>query len=470
MDERELKTKQIPKKPDYDQELIRIIRSGKSDEELRDKISDYHENDLAEGLEQLTREERQRLYTILDDETIAELFTYLEDVGLYIEELEDKKAVDILKYMDSDEIVDVFDELEPGKAEHLFDLLDTETKKDIELLHSYAEDEIGSVMTTNFIAILNTCTVRQAMKALIKEAADHDNISTIYVVDRWKRFCGAMDLTDLIRAREHDDLDSLVTTSYPYVYAKEQIDDCIESIKDYSEDSIPVLNPHKKLLGVITAQDLVEVVDREMGEDYAKLAGLTAEEDLQETLLESMKKRVPWLVLLLFLGFIVSSVVGMFETVVAKLTLVICFQSMILDMAGNVGTQSLAVTIRVLMDEDLTPGEKIHLVFKEMKVGFSNGMLLGSLSFIFIGLYIHFFKGQSLLMSFEISICIAVALMLAMLISSFTGTTIPMFFKKINIDPAVASGPLITTINDLVAVITYYGLTWIFLINFLHLG
>jgi magnesium transporter len=183
MDERELMTKQIPKKPDYDQELIRIIRSGKSDEELRDKISDYHENDLAEGLEQLTREERQRLYTILDDETIAELFTYLEDVGLYIEELEDKKAVDILKYMDSDEIVDVFDELEPGKAEHLFDLLDTETKKDIELLHSYAEDEIGSVMTTNFIAILNTCTVRQAMKALIKEAADHDNISTIYVVD-----------------------------------------------------------------------------------------------------------------------------------------------------------------------------------------------------------------------------------------------------------------------------------------------
>lgn len=263
-------------------------------------------------------------------------------------------------------------------------------------------------------------------------------------------------------------LSDLIVTSYPFVYAKEDIDDCIEWIKDYSEDSIPALDENNRLLGVITAQDIVKVVDDEMGEDYAMLAGLTSEEDLHEPLKQSIKKRLPWLIILLGLGLVVSSVVGMFETVVAQLTIVMCFQSLILDMAGNVGTQSLAVTIRVLMDEDLTARQKFELVFKEGRVGLINGLILGILSLVCIGSYIHFFKGASILFSFSISLCIGAALMLAMLISSLVGTLIPMFFKKIHIDPAVASGPLITTVNDLVAVVTYYGLAWIFLIEIMH--
>lgn len=160
-------------------------------------------------------------------------------------------------------------------------------------------------------------------------------------------------------------LSDLIVTSYPFVYAKEDIDDCIEWIKDYSEDSIPALDENNRLLGVITAQDIVKVVDDEMGEDYAMLAGLTSEEDLHEPLKQSIKKRLPWLIILLGLGLVVSSVVGMFETVVAQLTIVMCFQSLILDMAGNVGTQSLAVTIRVLMDEDLTARQNLDLCLKK---------------------------------------------------------------------------------------------------------
>ena len=147
-------------------------------------------------------------------------------------------------------------------------------------------------------------------------------------------------------------------------------------MKDYAEDSIPVLDENDEILGVITSQDIVEVVDDEMGDDYAKLAGLTAEEDLKEPLKESMKKRLPWLIILLGLGMVVSSVVGIFEKVVTALPIIMCFQSLILDMAGNVGTQSLAVTIRVLMDENLTGTQKFKLVAKEMKVGFFNGLSL----------------------------------------------------------------------------------------------
>ena len=456
-------------KPNYVEELLEILRGSLAADELQDQISDYHESDIADAFEQLTEEERRRLYPLLGPEWIAEIFTYIEDPDEYLKELDLGQAAQVLSYMDSDDAVDVLDELDDTTQEKLVGMMDEESSHDIKMLQSYEDDEVGSLMTTNFIVIHENLTIRQAMRELIRQAGENDNISTVYVIDKNDQFYGAIDLKDLIIAREKDALEDIISTSYPYVTDHEKIDDCIEQIKDYAEDSIPVLTEDKQLIGVITAQDLVEVVDDAMGEDYAKLAGLTAEEDLEETTAESMKKRLPWLIILLFLGLAVSTVVGVFETVVAVLPIVMCFQSLILDMAGNVGTQSLAVTIRVLMDENLTAGEKVGLVFKEMKVGFFNGLFLGIMAFIFIGLYIWLLKGNSVVHAFVISGCVGFSLMAAMVISSLVGTLIPMFFHKIKIDPAVASGPLITTVNDLVAVVIYYGLVWILLIHFLHM-
>ncbi len=456
-------------KPNYVEELLEILRGSLAADELQDQISDYHESDIADAFEQLTEEERRRLYPLLGPEWIAEIFTYIEDPDEYLKELDLGQAAQVLSYMDSDDAVDVLDELDDTTQEKLVGMMDEESSHDIKMLQSYEDDEVGSLMTTNFIVIHENLTIRQAMRELIRQAGENDNISTVYVIDKNDQFYGAIDLKDLIIAREKDALEDIISTSYPYVTDHEKIDDCIEQIKDYAEDSIPVLTEDKQLIGVITAQDLVEVVDDAMGEDYAKLAGLTAEEDLEETTTESMKKRLPWLVILLFLGLAVSTVVGVFETVVAVLPIVMCFQSLILDMAGNVGTQSLAVTIRVLMDENLTAGEKVGLVFKEMKVGFFNGLFLGIMAFIFIGLYIWLLKGNPVVHAFVISGCVGLSLMAAMVISSLVGTLIPMFFHKIKIDPAVASGPLITTVNDLVAVVIYYGLVWILLIHFLHM-
>ena len=462
---------EVPKKRDYEKELIAIIKSGEPPQAIRKKLEDYHENDIASVWEDLTKDERLKVYRLLGNDTVSEIFTYLgDDVSRYLEELGMENAADILESMDDDDAVDILDEMEDEKSDQFIRLMDEEARHDIGLIQSYEDDEIGSKMTTNFIVIERGLTIPGAMKELVKQAADNDNISTIYVVDKNECFCGAVDLKDLIIARKYMALEDLITTSFPYVYAKETIDDCIEELKDYSEDSIPVLDYDKKILGVITAQDIVEVVDEEMGEDYARLAGLTAEEDLNEPLLESMKKRIPWLAVLLALSLVVSAVVGIFEQVVSQLTLVVSFQSLILGMAGNAGTQSLAVTIRVLMDENLTGGQKLHLMFKEMRVGLVNGFLLGVLSMIFIGVYIELAKGRGFAFSFAVSACIGCSLMVAMLISSIMGTVIPMLFHKIKVDPAVASGPLITTVNDLVAVVAYYGLAWILLINVLQLA
>ena len=444
--------------PDYAQELEAIIRSDLPDPEKREKLEDYHYNDIADAIVNLTPDERRKLYRLLGAEEVSEIFAYLDDASGFIEELPPEVAARIVQEMDADDAVDVLEDLDQEQQDAIMERMDEEARADVELIQSYPDDEIGSKMTTNYIAIQRGISVKAAMRSLVQQAADNDNLQTIYVVEEDDRFYGAISLQDLIIAREHTELESLITTSYPYVYDHEDVAECIEQLKDYSEDSIPVVDSDKKLIGVITSQDLVEVVDEEMGEDYAKLAGLTAEEDLNEPLPQSIKKRIPWLITLMLLGLVVSSVVGTFEGVMAALPIVVAFQSMILDMSGNSGTQSLAVTIRILTDEELTGGQKARLVLKEARVGFTNGCILGLVSFLCVGLFVHFAKGRPMGPSFAMSGCIGISMIIAMTISSLAGTLIPMFFKKIKVDPAVASGPMITTLSDLVAVVSYYTL------------
>ena len=468
----------ISAKPDYTGEIIAIIRSPISPSVMRERLEDYHEKDIAEVLPALTSAERKKLYRILEPDMLSNILERVEgaEANTYLIEMDLRKAAcyrlkeDCGLDYEPTQIVVASGAKHSEQRSNLIECMDETSQKELALMASFDEDEIGSKMTTNYISIQTDLTVKQAMSALIQQASENDNISTLFVSDKNGVFCGAIDLKELIIARPDTEFSSLIRTSYPYVYGHESIDDCIEQLKDYSEDLIPVLDNQNRLLGVITAQSIIQVVDDEMGEDYAMLAGLTAEEDLAEPLGQSMKKRLPWLFVLLALGLVVSSVVGVFEQVVSQLPLIMSFQSLILDMAGNVGTQSLAVTIRVLMDENLTARQKFGLVVKEMRIGFANGLLLGAASFGAIGLFIWVVKGKGLWASFAISGCIGVSLLLAMVISSAVGTLIPLFFKKIHVDPAVASGPLITTVNDLVAVVSYYGLSWILLLQVMHLA
>ena len=336
-----------------DIKLVTELIEKKDSDQLKEVIKDLHPADIAELCNELDAEDARFIYLLLDNETAA-------DVLIEMDEDARKKFLEILPpetiakrfvdYMDSDDAVDALDDLEEDDKAKIVHQLDKDAADDVKLLLSYHEDEIGSCMTTNYICIRKDMTIRQAMSELVKQAGENDNISTLYVVDENDKFYGAIDLKDLIIARAEDRLEKLIARSYPYVTDHEKISDCIDRIVDYAERSLPVLNDAGELVGIITSADVVELVDDEMGDDYAKLGGLTSEEDLNEGVFESVKKRLPWLIALLFLGMLVSSVVGAFESVVAVLPIVICFQSMVLDMAGNVGTQSLAVTIRVLVD------------------------------------------------------------------------------------------------------------------------
>ena len=447
--------------------ILSAIRGDNTDETLREILADYHDNDIAAVLEELTAEERDRLLDVLGSEAMSEIMTYLDDVGEILSELDADEAAEIIEQMDADEAVEALEDLDEETRSEVLELIEDEVKEEIELITSYEDDEFGSVMSTNFISIKRNMTVKGAMRALIAEAAENDNIYTMFVTDDDGAFYGTIDLKELIIARYDKPLEELIYTTFPYVYANENISENIERLRGYSEDLIPVLSTEgNKLLGVITAQDITEIVDAERGDDYAKLAALTSEEESGETLFKSMKKRIPWLITLLFLGLAVSAVVGLFEGVVKELPLIVSFQSLILGMAGNVGTQSLAVTVRALGSEEMSTKKQLGLIFKETRIALLNGFAIGLFSVIIVGSYLTLVSGHSPALAFTTAACVGMALCFAMMISGFTGAAIPMCFAKLGIDPAIASGPLITTVNDLVAVISYYGLAWIFLINF----
>lgn len=451
--------------PSHQEDIVKLIKGPLTPKMKQQNLLSYHEKDISDALCLLSVDDRKHLYTLLDAEWIAEILEYSDDSTIYLNEIPIQKRMAVLSHFETVEMLDYIREMDKDSRDIILDLLDSEKKREFLLLNSFNEDEIGSKMTSNYVVIDFGISVKEAMSSLIRQANDNDNISTIYVLDKNQIFLGAIDLKDLIIAREGTDLEKIITTSYPYVYATEQIEDCLSRIKDYSEDSIPVLDNENKLIGVLTSQTIMELVDDEMSEDYAKFAGLSSEEDLNEPLRKSIMKRLPWLMVLLVLGMFVSSIVGVFEKVVAQLPLIIAFQSLILDMAGNVGTQSLAVTIRVLVDENIGKKQKFFLVCKETRIGLVNGMILGVLSFVMVGFYLVLLKSQTMNMAFSISACTGIALVVSMVLSSMSGTLIPLMFIKMKIDPAVASGPLITTINDLVAVITYYCLVWVLIIG-----
>ena len=446
------------------QELLSLIRSKSKPSYIKEELENYHDSDIAEVICYLTEEERKKLYRILGKERVSNVFTYLENVEDYIAELENETAADLIELMDADDALDVLQELEEEDKKQITSLMEKDALEDVRLLASFEDNQIGSKMTTNYIIVKKNDTIKSAMKHLIKYSKENDNIYTLFVKDENGKFYGSIDLKDLIRAREDDDLEDIIHTQYPYVYSTELIEECINDLKDASLDLYPVLNEKDELIGVITQDDLVEVVEDELTEDYAKLAGLHEAEEIDEPVFKSVKKRIVWLVCLLILGMFISLVVSQFETVIDGIPMIVFFQSVVLGMSGNAGTQSLAVTIRGLMDEDLSRKKIAKMVFKEVRVGLTNGLILSIISFGAVSLFLYVrntpILGEALRINDLLLIagCVSGALIPAFILSSFIGCIVPIIFKKIKIDPAVASGPLITTLNDIVGIVSYYGL------------
>lgn len=450
------------------QEIIELIKSTSDPVILYDLLSHYHKNDIARSFEYLSPEELENIYKAFDEQELSEIFSYLEDVKEYIEGLEVEQAAEIIELMASDDAVEVLEELDEEDRNEILELMDEEVVDDIELLQSYDDDVIASYMTNNYIAVKKDYTVKQAMKTVVEEASRNDNFTIIYVVNEDNTLYGTIELKDLIKARATDNLEDIIKKSYPSILDLTKVQEALIEVKEYEIDSIPVVNSDNVLLGVVTTNDLLELVDDELSDDYAKLAGLSSEEELEESTFLSVKKRIPWLCILLLLGLLISMVMGIFEGAIKAVPAIVFFQSMILGMGGNVGTQSLAVTIRAISDTEITRKEMFRLIFKEIRIAFFNGLLIALISFVVVSLYLIISKTEidpsyqsQYIPIFKTAAVVSSSLIITMVISGLIGTLIPIMLQKCKVDPAVASGPFITSINDIMAIVIYYGITLI---------
>lgn len=246
----------------YTQEIFDLVRKTPDRKKLANALSYYHDNDIASVLSYLTPKERKHLYDSLGIENTSRVFAYIdEDVDKYIAELETDQAADIIEEMDADDAADILDELSDRKAKEIIKLMEPEAKEDIELINSYAENQFGSLMTTNYIAVKYGLSLKEIMKSLVEQAKENNNIGTIYLLNENDTLHGAIDLRDFLTAKTEADFEGDIITSYPYVYADEMINnESLDKLIDYDEDSIPVLSEQtNELLGVITAQDLAEI-------------------------------------------------------------------------------------------------------------------------------------------------------------------------------------------------------------------
>ncbi len=453
-------------KRDYVEELKVILTSNISVLEKRNKILQYHENDIAKIIDILEPVQKEKLFDILGEANVAKILSYVNNIDDVVYSLPANKIAKIIDKMDVDDAIDILENLEEDKRHEIVVLMDNDQRQKINNIRQYGNDCIGSEITDNYIAISKTDTVKQAMDLVIAQAKKKDNASTIYVIDENNKFYGVMDLRDLIACKETTNLEGIIQKNYPYFYANEEIDKCLSKFKEYQLNSYPILNNDNELVGVITMDDVLATLNDEYNDDYAKLAGLTQKEKPNDTVLDSVKKRLPWLIILLILGLFQSFAMTAFERIVAALPVIVFFQTIVLSMSGDSATQSLAVTIRKLSDEENGRKKIIQTAFKELRTGFLNGLSLAIIAFIIVFVFMFLTK-QSVSSDYynvqdaiKASGIVSVALMISMTISSCVGTIVPFLFLKLKIDPAVASGPFITTISDITSLLIFYGLAY----------
>ncbi len=432
-------------------------------DELKNKILAYHPLDVANVLKEMSDDERKKVLDLLSPAEAANIFEYLneEESADILEDMDSNKSSKIISNMELDDAVDVVNELDESVKLNIINKIDEDVKQDIIELSKYSDEQAGSIMTDNYLSLDVDMEVSSAMMKLVKESTEQEIIDILFVLDG-EKLVGLVDLKDLIIARKTEKIKDIMSTNFKFVEDTQDIKEATDIIKEYNLLALPVLS-NGILKGIITIDDAMDYVVDDVSDDYDKMAALVG--DNSTSFKDVIKSRLFWLVILLILSFIVSSVMKQFDGVIASVTALVFFQSLILDMGGNAGTQSLATTVVEISQGELADKKTIkkHL-FKELRAGLLNSMILGicafGLSYIFI--IIRGLTGN--FTPFSLALVIGLSMMVALAISNFVGSLIPIILYKFKIDPAVASGPFISTLNDIISVLVYYALAYAILI------
>lgn len=438
-------------------QLIDILSNDLMDE-FRDEFMQLHPYDQSLFFEKVEPEIRKKIYHYLSPKELAEIFEATkfeeEQYEFYLKEMDTTYAADMLSYMYADNAVDVLNELGKDQVASYLSIMDEESAQEIKELLHYEEYTAGSIMTTEYVAIPESSTCRSAMTILRNEAPNAETIYYLFVVNDLHKLTGVISLRDLIIADEDTLIKEIMNERVVSVLVSEDQEEVARTIKDYDFLAVPVVDFEQHLLGIITVDDVIDVLDEEASDDYSKLAGVSDMDTFDKSPFTAAKKRLPWLIVLLFLGMMTANLMSIFTETLEQVALLAVFIPLIAGTAGNSGTQALAVAIRGIATGDIEEESKFKLLLREAGTGLITGLLCG---LIVVG--IVFFWKHDLL----IGLLVGAAIFGSIFVATLGGSFIPLLIHRMKIDPAVASGPFITTINDVVSILIYLGLATLFI-------
>lgn len=434
-------------------ETLKKVLNNNISRDFIDELLELHAYEQSEYFNSLSKEERQQLFEILSPEEIAYFYGYLDwdnDRQQEIfEEMNAEYACKILELMSDDDAVDILNQLTKEQRTSLLALMDKNKSDHFKLMMNYGENTAGGIMTKEYVSLSPDMTVREALVHVKERSGSAQTIYILYVVDEHKKLAAVMSLRELINADMNAHVKDVMTTDLIFANIAEDQEDVARKIQDYNLNAIPVLDYQGHLVGIVTVDDILDVMEEEANEDFSKFAAVSEASDSDDSVLQTTKKRLPWLIILTFLGMITATILGTFEDTLSQVALLAAFIPIISGMSGNSGTQSLAVSVRQISTGEVKDKSKWKLALKESGSGFLSGLVCAVLIFIVIVI---------LYQEPYLAVIVAISLNVAMTVGTTVGSIIPLFMNKIGIDPAVASGPFITTINDIISMLIYFGL------------
>ncbi len=426
-------------------ELVKL-----SDEKSIVKIfSNYHHADIAEVLEELNSDDATYIIKLLDSEKTSDVLMELDDDyrEKILKNLSIQEIAEEVEELDSDDATDIISELPEEKQKKVISKIsDAEHKADIKELLKYDEDSAGGLMAKELIKVNENWSVTRCVKEMRTQASEVTRVHSVYVVDNDNILLGRLSLKDLLVADQKTKIKSIYKKNVDHVFDTDTAESVASTMQKYDLGAIPVINKKKKLLGRITIDDIVDLIKEEAEEDYQLAAGILQDVDVDDSIFELTRARLPWLIVGLIGGIGAAFVMGGFDEILLQHKILFYFTPLIAAMAGNVGVQSSAIIVQGLANDEIK-GSINNRLFKETLLSILNGVILAGLLFLFI----YFWKGE-----IDIALALSIALVAVVIVAGIIGTFIPLFLNKRGIDPAIATGPFITTSNDIFGILIYF--------------
>ena len=424
---------------------------NKNNKEIKKIVKTLHYADLAELINELKFDESLYLLKLIDSDKTSDVLTELDDDlrERVLKEFSEKEIAGEIKELDSDDAVDILSELSEEKKEKVISLIkDENITENIRELLNYDEDTAGGLMAKELISVNENWSVLKCLREIRKQAKDITRVHSIYVLNKKEELIGRLSLKDLIISPSKKKIKQIYIPKVDYVNVNDSAEDVAKLMRKYDLEAIPVINDDRQLLGRITIDDIVDFIKDEAEEDYLLAAGVSNDVEADDSIFELSKARLPWLILGLFGGLGSVFILESFEEIMASESLraLFFYTPLIAAMAGNVGVQSSAIVVQGLAN-DLIKGSVLKRLVKEVSLTILNGIIL---SFLIIGF------GQIVNQPIEMSLTISVSMIFVIIVAALIGTAVPIILDKLDIDPAIATGPFITTGNDVIGILLFF--------------